>query len=259
MSKTINVTDQIPSKLLDLFKELGIPVVTDKYNKSKFIILTDEIRNSIPFEILSDSFRASETRKNTQTNKINIIEMVNTMVSKKKIMTTTKPNIYKCMLFFEAVGRLKIKNNYEVYNDKGLFREEDKFTFRLRENLKRIFPGIENKIVTQKPVCTIRRTFIMDICIEISDNSKIGIEFDEAHHFARDKEISDNLKRNLMSRLLELRIFKSGIDNFDHFLKALCYDIIKYHDSPDTRDMKLGYICSFISYNISKMDDVEIY
>lgn len=255
--KDLNNVDQIPDKLINLFKELGIPVTIDRYSKSKFIMLTDQIKELIPFDMMSDSFKTSETRKTKQTNKINVIEMVNTMRSKLKITTTTKPNIYKCIPFFEAVGKLKInQDTFEVYNDKGLFRAEDKFTFRLIEHLKRIFPGIENKVLTQKPISTIRRTFIMDICIEISTTSIIGIEFDEVHHFMRDKEVSDNLKRNLMSRLLELRIFKAGIDDFDHFLRALCYDIIKCHDAPETSDMKIDYISSFISYNINKMDSI---
>ena len=257
--KVPNTSDQIPTKLLDLFKNLNLPITTDRYSKCKFITLTDKIKESIPFDILSDSFRVSEARKNTQTNKINIIEMINTMLSKKKIASTTKPNVYKLIPFFEAVGKLCVdEETFEVYNDRGLFRPEDKFTYRLVENLNSIFPGIVNKIISQKQVPTIRRTFIVDICIEISDCNVIGIEFDEAHHFGRDKEVSDNLKRNLISRLLELRIYKYGIDDFDKFLKALYYDIIKYHDLPDLRDLKLDYVSSFISYNINKMDNTEI-
>jgi len=257
--KDINNVDQIPDKLINLFKELGIPVTIDRYTKSKFITLTNQIKELIPFDVMSDKFKIAESKKSTQTNKINVIEMVYTMKSKPKITTTTKPNIYKCIPFFEAVGKLKInQDTFEVYNDKGLFRAEEKFTFRLTENLKRIFPGIENKILSQESICTIRRAFVIDVCIKISDSSVIGIEFDESHHFERDKEVSDNLKRNLMSKLLELRIFKAGIDDFDHFLRALCYDIIKCHDAPETRDMKIDYICSFIAYNISKRDNVEI-
>lgn len=257
-TKSAKIEEPIPTKLFDLFKELEIPVTTDRYSKTQFITVTDKLKNEIPFDVMSDSFKTAQSRKNTQTDRINITEMINTMMTKKKITSTTKSNMYRCIPFFEAIGKLKVNENYEVYNDRGLFRPEDKFTYRLREHLKIIFPGIENKIVTQKPVSTIRRTFIVDICINISDNNVIGIEFDEAHHFERDKEVSDNLKRTLLSRLIELRIFKYNIDRFDHFLRSLCYDIIKYHDSSDMRDLRRDYICNFISYNISKMDNVDM-
>jgi len=254
MSKKLKQsTDDIPTKLLDLFKEHDIVIRTAKSTGAKYIEIPDSLKDKIPFDVLSDSFKTAATRKNTETDRIYITEMLNTMTKKTKITSTTKANTYAVIPFFEAVGRLKInEDTHEVYNDRGLFRAEDKFVFRLASHLKNIFPGIEDKIRTQVPIGTIRRTFIVDICIELSETSVIGIEFDEQHHFTRDNNISDTVKRNLISRLIELRIFRNGIDKFDHFLIALCYDIIKYYDnSSDTKDTKLEWIASFIAYNIN--------
>jgi len=264
MSKSVKLAkstkpadDNVPDRLTELLNDIGIDISIDRYNNAKFIMVNDELKDHIPFDILSDDFRTSSMKKNTETDKIYVAEMINTIMKKKKISSTIKANTYAIVPFFEALGRLKLKDNHEVYNDRGLLRPEDKFTFRLVQNLKKIFPGIENKIRTQYPICTVRRTFIMDICIELSDISRIGIEFDEQHHFSRDKSISDITKRNLISRLIELRIFRVG-DDFEHFLIALCYDIIKYYDTSNTQDMKLECVCSFIAYNIQTKDGMKV-
>lgn len=256
-----NTSKKYPEKLLAIFKDMNLTIAKDRHNKLEYITITDQQKETIPFELLSDSFKTAISRKNTDTNKIYLNEMINTMLAKKKIMTTTKSNVYRLIPFFEAVGKLEVNNDtHEVYNDRKLFRAEDKFAFRLREHLKIIFPGIENKMKTQVSICTIRRTFILDICIELSENIMMGIEFDEPHHFDRDREVSDNLKRDLMSRLVELRIFKHGKDNFDNFLKALCYDIIKYtNNSVDLdEDNKTQYICNFIAYIVNKATQKRI-
>src|SRR5579872_5428404 len=158
----------IPNKLNKLFDELGIILFTDKCNGRRCISITDKQKDQIPFDILSDRFKISSMSKITDTNKIVVNEMIDTMMKKKKIKTTTKSNIHMLIKFFEVLCRDKTNEKYEVYNDNGLFRSEDKFTFRLVENLKIIFPGIEDRIMTQRLIHSVRKYFILDICIDIS-------------------------------------------------------------------------------------------
>lgn len=241
-------------KLEAYLEQLGFIPELDKFTKLKYIYITDKMKQEYPFTFLSDDFKVSEKCKRTQTTKIYLLEMYNTMKSKKRLTTTTKSNMFLLIPFFEAIGKLAISDDFEVYNDRGLFRSEDKFVFRLVKNLESIFPGIEKKISTQHHIHSIRKSFVLDLCINVSETTFIGIEYDEKHHFDTDKTISDNIKRNILSRYVELRIFKVG-DNFQNFLKSICYDVIKYHDWSSLENLRTTYITNLIAYNMGISED----
>lgn len=248
------MTDKIPKKLITLLKQYDISAQKNDHG-ALYIIITDEHKRIIPFENLSNELKVRGK------NRINLNEMITTMRSKKKIQATTRSNAYVLVRFYEAIDRLIVdEDTFEVKNDNGLFRDEDKFCFRLVENLKRIFPGIEKKVTTQHIITSLRREHKVDIHIQISDTREICIEFDEKPHMLRDKQVSDTAKRNLFCNSVELRIFKLGIDEFDHFLKAICYDIIKYHDRPEQKEDREERTAQLIAHNlrVSEKSNVKV-
>ncbi len=223
------MTDMIPKKLIKLLKLHGMDPQENR-DGAPYIKISAEQKKRIPYGNLSASY-------NPKKDKINLDEMVSTMVNKKRIAGTTTPNAYKVIHFYEAIGRVSVdEKTFEVTDKSDLFREEDKFCFRLVENLKRIFIGIENKITTQHTIYSLRREHIIDIHIQISDTREICIEFDEKAHSKRKSQMADTGTRNLFCNIVELRIFKDKRDDFDHFLRALCYDIVRYHDRPEQKE-----------------------
>lgn len=236
------MTDKIPKKLIHLLKQCGTDP-QENIHGAPYILISEEQKKQIPFGNLSAAY-------NIKKNRINLDEMVSTMINKKRIAGTTTPNAYKLIRFYEAVGRITVdKNTFQVTDKSNLFREEDKFCFRLVENLNKIFPEIEKKITTQHTIFSLRRDHIIDIHIQISDTREICIEYDEKDHSKRKKQMGDIGARNLICNTVELRIFKEDVDEFDHFLRALCYDIIRYHDRPgqkEDRDQRTAQLIAHI-------------
>lgn len=246
----MNKQKQVNS-LKKLFQELNIVVKKDT-DKLEYVRSLDVINQGIPLEYMSDEFKNDGNDKNIYLN-----EIVHTMNKKKKISATTQPNILRLIDFYAAIERVTVDEDYIVEDTKCIFRREDKFCYRLVKNLMKIFSGIEYYIVTQKPVSPLIRQLSLDIAINISDTVCIGIEFDEKSHSSRDKEISDNVKRDMLSRIVELRIVKEDHD-FDHFLKSICYDIINLHKCNDLGNEHNKYVIDFIKYNIHKTDGLKI-
>lgn len=208
------------------------------------VTITDEIEKQIPFEYLSIDY------KNNKRTRLVLNEIVSTMKQQKKIGATTKENTYALVELYALIDRVSVeKGTFRVIDKTKLFRDEDKFCYRLVENLDLIFKGIRSKISTQYVVHDLLRAYKIDIAIKISNVVVIGIEFDEEHHKTRDNQIVDTAKRDRICRLINLRIFKKT-DNFDNFLKAIAHDIIQYHDIPELKETKLDCIARLIRHNI---------
>lgn len=242
----------------------GIHLQTYEKNNAKYFYISEKNAEEIPFEDLSDKYRSSRQKRSRFSNIIDLQEMIYVMKNKKQLLATTKSNMHKLVEFYEAVGRIKIKNNFEIIENSktDLFRYQDKITYRFIKTMTKIFPDIDSMIKTQQREYTIRGDLIFDIYIPISEENVIGIEIDEKHHSNKNTEIVDKHKRNFLSRVMEIRTFVKGRDDtkqgFDQFIRSICYDIINYHDVKHLQRDKLKYISNFISYNIKTVDDENV-
>jgi hypothetical protein len=244
--------------------EIKLQTYDKNKDKNKYFIMSDENMSNIPFEDMSEKYRVCRNTKSLYSNRIDLQEMIYTMQQKREIKATTKSNMYKLVEFYEAVERINIDKDFVIVDESkpNIFRYQDVITYRIIKNLNNIFPNIDTIITTQYRQRTVRGELIFDIFLNISPEHLLFIEIDENHHSKKNNDIADTHKRNIISRMVELRVFKKGRDDtelgFHNFLKSLCYDYLSFLDRDEHIEKRLIAQSNLIAYNIKINGKCEI-
>lgn len=258
--RNIKPIDKLRQTLIDN----DIAVHQDPMTKNWYAVPTKEQQNIFPFSLLSQEFLTESSCD------INLKEMMSTILNIIKIKRetgkylggTTSRGIHKLIPFFEAAGVVKIDLDHWVNDKENIFRQQDKFCYRFINVLNDLYPDLEKKILSQQIIkISSRDAKIVDLCINLCKSKTISIEFDEKHHRQQKaKLISDREQRILLSRATTLMVFDFENDNFDDFMRAVCYEILRScNNVPELIDFRNKFLVKFLAHNIGKINtDVTI-
>src|SRR5277367_536915 len=124
--------NQDTSCLKKLLNNHNINTLKDQ-NGRFYIRVTDSIKDTLPFDMISNDYKINKGRRST----IYLNEILTTLRDKKGIRSTTKANTYTIIDFFKVINRITVDEDTFIVNDPdSLLRGEDKFSYRLIQNLK---------------------------------------------------------------------------------------------------------------------------